>query len=416
MADLTPPRSDRRPGAHSGQKSDPSSHARAVPIYATTSYVFDAAASPARLSGPRSREHLHADHELRRRTCSSSASLRSGRRGGAGASLRARPPRRSRSSTSRAGDNIVRSSSLYGGTCRPVHPHPGADRHHDDVRGRSRSVGASAARSTRRMKAVLPRADRQLRLDVGSELASIADVPTPGCAGHRRQHLRLLSPTDQARRRHRHRLGDEMDRWPRHRDRRRGVDAGTFDWAASEGSQDFVVHDPRTTASATPAPSATSRSSSSCGFRACATSAGTQPVQRAPLPPGPRDPSAADHAAQRERFAVARVARARRRGAPVQLPGMDATSVLQAGHEVPDRRLRAGRHVRGQGWRRGGRRLIDNVQISPARERRRRETLIIHDPASTMTHSQRLPEEQADRTGVTDDLIRLSVGLSTSTT
>ena len=56
-----------------------------------------------------------------------------------------------------------------------------------------------------------------------------------------------------------------------------------------------------------------------------------------------------------------------------------------------------------------GRRLIDNVQIfSLLANVGDAKSLIIH-PAST-THSQLEPEEQL-ATGVTDDLIRLSVGL-----
>ena len=36
---------------HAGQKVDPATNARAVPIYATTSYVFNDAAHAARLFG-----------------------------------------------------------------------------------------------------------------------------------------------------------------------------------------------------------------------------------------------------------------------------------------------------------------------------------------------------------------------------
>ncbi len=45
MADLDPTtfRPETR-ALHSGQKPDPTTNARAVPIYATTSYVFDDAA------------------------------------------------------------------------------------------------------------------------------------------------------------------------------------------------------------------------------------------------------------------------------------------------------------------------------------------------------------------------------------
>src|SRR6187551_3856611 len=52
MAELDPTtfRPETR-ALHSGQKPDPTTNARAVPIYATTSYVFDDAAHAARLFG-----------------------------------------------------------------------------------------------------------------------------------------------------------------------------------------------------------------------------------------------------------------------------------------------------------------------------------------------------------------------------
>ena len=52
MAELDPTtfRPETR-ALHSGQKPDPATNARAVPIYATTSYVFDDAAHAARLFG-----------------------------------------------------------------------------------------------------------------------------------------------------------------------------------------------------------------------------------------------------------------------------------------------------------------------------------------------------------------------------
>ena len=52
MAELDPTtfRPETR-ALHSGQKPDPATNARAVPIYATTSYVFNDAAHAARLFG-----------------------------------------------------------------------------------------------------------------------------------------------------------------------------------------------------------------------------------------------------------------------------------------------------------------------------------------------------------------------------
>jgi len=54
MAELDPAtfRAETR-ALHSGQTPDPTTHARAVPIYATTSYVFDDAAHARGCSGSR---------------------------------------------------------------------------------------------------------------------------------------------------------------------------------------------------------------------------------------------------------------------------------------------------------------------------------------------------------------------------
>ncbi len=55
MTDLDP--ATLRPetlALHAGQQPDPATNARAVPIYATTSYVFDDAATPPGSLGSRS--------------------------------------------------------------------------------------------------------------------------------------------------------------------------------------------------------------------------------------------------------------------------------------------------------------------------------------------------------------------------
>jgi len=49
---------------HAGYSPDPTTKARAVPIYQTTSFVFDDSAHAAALFGPATiRQHLFADHE-----------------------------------------------------------------------------------------------------------------------------------------------------------------------------------------------------------------------------------------------------------------------------------------------------------------------------------------------------------------
>jgi O-acetylhomoserine/O-acetylserine sulfhydrylase-like pyridoxal-dependent enzyme len=51
VSDATPAQKNETLAVHAGQSVDPTTKARAVPIYATTSYVFDNADHAARLFG-----------------------------------------------------------------------------------------------------------------------------------------------------------------------------------------------------------------------------------------------------------------------------------------------------------------------------------------------------------------------------
>ena len=121
----------------------------------------------------------------------------------------------------RAGDNIVSVVVALRRHLQPLHPHAAEDRHHDDLRRRLRSVGVRPG-DQREDQGGLPRADRQPAARRPRPRLDRRRGPRPGRAGHRRQHVRAAPrPADQARRRHRHPLGDEVDRRPRHGDRRR---------------------------------------------------------------------------------------------------------------------------------------------------------------------------------------------------
>ena len=223
MADLDPTtfRPETR-ALHSGQKPDPSTHARAVPIYATTSYVFDDAAHAARLFGLQEFGNIYTRimnpttdvFEQRVAALEGGVAALGVASGQAAETL-------SILNLARAGDNIVSSSSLYGGTYNLfTHTLPKIGITTTYVDGNDPSAFGRAINE--KTKAVFLELIGNPRLDV-HDLASIADVAhARGVPGHRRQHLRSPPrPADQARRGHRHPLGDEVDRRPRHRDRRR---------------------------------------------------------------------------------------------------------------------------------------------------------------------------------------------------
>ena len=107
---------------HAGQKPDPSTNARAVPIYATTSYVFDDAAHAARLFGLQEFGNIYTrimnptNGVFEERV----AALEGGVAALAVASGQAAETL-SILNLAGAGDNIVSSSSLYGGTYNLFH-------------------------------------------------------------------------------------------------------------------------------------------------------------------------------------------------------------------------------------------------------------------------------------------------------
>ena len=102
---------------HAGQKPDPTTHARAVPIYATTSYVFDDAAHAARLFGLQEFGNIYTRimnpttdvFEQRVAALEGGVAALGVASGQAAETL-------SILNLARAGDNLVSSSSLYGGT------------------------------------------------------------------------------------------------------------------------------------------------------------------------------------------------------------------------------------------------------------------------------------------------------------
>ena len=102
---------------HAGQKPDPATNARAVPIYATTSYVFNDAAHAARLFGLQEFGNIYT--RIMNPTTDVFEQRIAALEGGVGAlGLASGQAAETLAilNLARAGDNIVSSSSLYGGT------------------------------------------------------------------------------------------------------------------------------------------------------------------------------------------------------------------------------------------------------------------------------------------------------------
>ena len=117
MADVEPKLRPETLALHAGQKPDPATNARAVPIYATTSYVFNDAAHAARLFGLQEFGNIYT--RIMNPTTDVFEQRIAALEGGV-AALGVASGQAAETlailNLARTGDNIVSSSSLYGGT------------------------------------------------------------------------------------------------------------------------------------------------------------------------------------------------------------------------------------------------------------------------------------------------------------
>ena len=413
MADLDP--TTLRPetqALHAGQQVDPTTHARAVPIYATTSYVFDDAAHAARLFGLQEFGNIYT--RIMNPTTDVFEQRVAAIEGGVGAlgvSSGQAAETLSILNLARAGDNIVSSSSLYGGTYNLfTHTLPKIGITTRFVDGSDPSAfGRAIDENT---KAVFLELIGNPRLDV-HDLASIADV------AHARGVPVLVDNTFAPLIAQPIKHGADIvihsaTKWIGGHGTAIGgvvVDGGTFDWAASERfKQDFVDPDPSyhgISYTAAFGPAAFILKLRVQGLRDIGAALSPfnaflflQGLETLPL----RIQRHSENA-----LAVARWLEGRDDVEWVNYPGLEshpsyrqATKYLSGGF--------GGIVTFGvKGGAEAGRRLIDSVKIfSLLANVGDAKSLIIH-PAST-THSQLEPAEQAS-TGVTPELVRLSVGL-----
>jgi O-acetylhomoserine (thiol)-lyase len=117
VSDTTPAQKNETLAVHAGQTVDPTTKARAVPIYATTSYVFDNADHAGRLFGLQEFGNIYT--RIMNPTTDVFEQRIAALEGGVGA-LGVASGQAAETLTvlnlARAGDNFVTSSSLYGGT------------------------------------------------------------------------------------------------------------------------------------------------------------------------------------------------------------------------------------------------------------------------------------------------------------
>ena len=397
---------------HAGQVPDPTTKARAVPIYATTSYVFDDAAHAARLFGLQEFGNIYT--RIMNPTTGVFEERVAALEGGVGAlGLASGQAAETLAilNLSRAGQNIVSSSSLYGGTYNLFHytlPKLGITTTFVDGSDRA-NYAAAIDENTR---AVYLETIGNPRLDV-ADIRAVADVAhaagVPVIVDNTFAPL-LCQPIA---------LGADIvihsaTKWIGGHGTVIGgvvVDSGKFDWAASPRfHEDFVAPDPSYHGvSYTEAfgPLAYILKLRVQGLRDLG--AALSPFNAWQLIQGLETLPLRIQRHSENALAVAQWLQDRPEVEWVNYPGLAS----HATHEIAKRTLNGG--FGGmitfgiKGGVDAGRTLIDNVKLfSLLANVGDAKSLIIH-PAST-THQQLGDEEQVSA-GVTPDLIRLSIGI-----
>jgi len=397
---------------HAGQVPDPATNARAVPIYATTSYVFDDAAHAARLFGLQEFGNIYTrimnptTGVFEERVAAleggvAALGLASGQAAETLAIL----------NIARAGQNIVSSSSLYGGTYNLFHytlPKLGITVKFVD--GSDPANYAAAIDDDTRL--LYLETIGNPRLDV-ADIRGVADVAhahgLPLFVDNTCAPL-IAKPID---------LGADVvihsaTKWIGGHGTVIGgvvVDAGRFDWAnAPRFKEDFVDPDPSyhgVSYAAAFGPLAFILKLRVQGLRDLG--AALSPFNAWQLIQGLETLPLRIARHSENALAVAQWLQDRPEVEWVNYPGLAS----HATHDIAMRILDGG--FGGlvtfgiKGGADAGRRLIDNVKLfSLLANVGDAKSLVIH-PAST-THQQLTDDEQAS-TGVTADLIRLSVGI-----
>jgi O-acetylhomoserine (thiol)-lyase len=398
---------------HAGQSPDPTTKARAVPLYATTSYVFDDAAHAARLFGLQEFGNIYT--RIMNPTTGVFEERVAALEGGVGA-LALSSGQAAETLTilnlARAGNNIVASSSLYGGTYnlfRHTLPKIGIT-----VKFVDGSDPANYA-------AAIDENTRAVYLEtIGNPRLDVADIPAVAAVAHEHGVPLIVDNTFAPLLAQPIKLGADIvihsaTKWIGGHGTVIGgvvVDGGTFDWAASPRfHEDFVAPDPSYHGvSYTDAfgPLAFILKLRVVGLRDLG--AALSPFNAWQLIQGLETLPLRIERHSQNALAVAQWLQDRPEVEWVNYPGLAS----HATHDVAGRVLTGGGFggmitFGIKGGVDAGRSFIDNVHLfSLLANVGDAKSLVIH-PAST-THQQLTAEEQV-ASGVTPDLIRLSVGI-----
>ena len=397
---------------HAGQSPDPTTKARAVPLYATTSYVFDDAAHAARLFGLQEFGNIYT--RIMNPTTDVFEQRIAALEGGVGAlALSSGQAAETLAilNLARAGHNIVASSSLYGGTYNLFHYT--LAKLGIDVRFVDGSDAANyAAVTDENTRAWYAETIGNPRLDV-ADLRAVSDAAhahgVPLIVDNTFAPI-IARPFDH---------GADIvihsaTKWIGGHGTVIGgvvVDSGTFDWAASPRfHEDFVAPDPSyhgVSYTAAFGPLAYILKLRVVGLRDLG--AAISPFNAWQLIQGLETLPLRIERHSQNALAVARWLQARPDVSWVNYPGLES----HATHGTAQKVLKGGfGGIITFGIKGGvdaGRAFIDNVKLfSLLANVGDAKSLVIH-PAST-THQQLTAEEQAT-TGVTEDLIRLSIGI-----
>ncbi len=396
---------------HAGQSPDPATNARAVPIYATTSYVFDDADHAARLFALQEFGNIYT--RIMNPTNGVFEARVAALEGGVGA-LAFASGQAAETATilnlARAGDNIVSSASLYGGTYNLFQwtlPKIGITTRFVDGSSPANFAPAIDANT----KAIYLETIGNPRLDV-PDLAAIADVAhahgIPLIVDNTFAPL-ICRPIEH---------GADIvihsaTKWIGGHGTSIGgvvVDGGTFDWKGSGRFRDFVEPDP--SYHGVSYVEAVGNLAFIIKLRVQGlrdTGAALSPFNAFLFLQGLETLPLRIERHCQNTLAVARWLERDERITWVSYPGLashpahaNATKYLKGGFGgVLTFGIRGGREA--------GRALINNVKLfSLLANVGDAKSLIIH-PATT-THQQLSADERAS-SGVTDDLVRLSIGL-----
>ncbi len=397
---------------HAGQAPDPATNARAVPLYQTTSYLFDDADHAARLFALQESGNIYT--RIMNPTTGVLEERLAALEGGVGALATASGQAAETLaifSLARAGDNMVSATSLYGGTWnlfRHSLPRLGIDVRFVDSADPSSFIPAIDGRT----KAVYLET-------IGNPKLEVADLEAIAAIAHERGVPVIVDntfapliarPFDHGA----DIIVHSLTKWIGGHGTSIGgaiVDSGRFDWAASPRfAQDFVEPDPSyhgvsyTAAFGPLAFIVKARVQGLRDFGAALSPFNAwlfiQGLETLPLRIAKHSENA---------LAVAEWLEANPSVTWVAYPGLESHWT----HGTAARYLAGGYGgvvtFGVKGGREAGRRLIDNVKLfSLLANVGDAKSLIIH-PAST-THQQLTDDEQT-ASGVTADLIRLSVGL-----